>query len=863
MNYKSVQVEINTYKIENEDMDVKWYDLDFTGISVIPNNVLNLYDTSDPVKLGINKFKNVESVTRICAGAFTGNFFNDASAGGYINSIIEEFSFPNCEVIEGACIDTNGGAAAAYFREEVPLLIPPLSSLSMFMDLSLPKCKYIGPSAFYGSPIKEIALPEIETICEDAFADIKYQSMGEGDTNIPLNVTLGSKLKYVHPFAFGRTLSATNNTCMLDGVLTMPLLSKMAFDDKFTTQRDNIVFSGRNYYYYSFGENMSSQSFYASGYQDSNVQYFYPKKMEFDCDIKWLNISNPSTPSYNIFTKYNGELSLPDCLEVLQGTAVFGHLDSVSGEGHIVGNMLSNGMVTVGSPNNSNKLLALAFGDAFASFVSGKTSLSAGDFPEGVNILGDNAFSYVSGYLSDIKAIAFPEGLTYIGSDALAGMELTSSCIVPNTLKYFGTDLISRAGEAIRFTGDMETDPLVYGYLDNAQGAGVIGMAIAQSGISSGDYLSSMDSNTRVIWTSAVNDVGLEFSVTLPPNVVTIAEGGFAYQNSLKNITFNDKLEIIADAAFMETGLTSVSFPSSLKYIGKNAFASTSISSLVLPSTVEYIDSTAFNLSAITYLECTIPQLYQLTGNGEKSLDNVTKVKLVDSDVKETYIAPFRNLQEITFPTNIEVIFGLTTQYSGSTLTIPSTVKNFYGAASAINLTNITFEGDMKSFGIGANFWGCSMLSSISIPNSVEEIGGNAFIECTALENVTFPSALKRIGENAFVHTNLSEVRLPKHTTIIGSSAFASCSNIKRIWIPEELNCAFGIGENAFGASALSLEAVYVDAQGLLLESMVDILGEPATYYINDTISYIPSTCALSSYTNVTTDVSGYKKYVL
>ena len=47
-------------------------------------------------------------------------------------------------------------------------------------------------------------------------------------------------------------------------------------------------------------------------------------------------------------------------------------------------------------------------------------------------------------------------------------------------------------------------------------------------------------------------------------------------------------------------------------------------------------------------------------------------------------------------------------------------------------------------------FFGCTALSSISVPNGVTSIGKEAFAHCTGLFSVTLPGSLKSIGDKAF-----------------------------------------------------------------------------------------------------------------
>ena len=50
----------------------------------------------------------------------------------------------------------------------------------------------------------------------------------------------------------------------------------------------------------------------------------------------------------------------------------------------------------------------------------------------------------------------------------------------------------------------------------------------------------------------------------------------------------------------------------------------------------------------------------------------------------------------------------------------------------------------------GSAFYGCSSLTSITIPSSVTSIGGNAFSYCSKLTSISIPEGVTSIGEYAF-----------------------------------------------------------------------------------------------------------------
>ena len=65
------------------------------------------------------------------------------------------------------------------------------------------------------------------------------------------------------------------------------------------------------------------------------------------------------------------------------------------------------------------------------------------------------------------------------------------------------------------------------------------------------------------------------------------------------------------------------------------------------------------------------------------------------------------------------------------------------------------------------------------IPNSVVEIGANAFYNCQSLETITIPNSITKIGISAFnACTALSAITLSENLTAIGEWAFDDCNNL-------------------------------------------------------------------------------------
>ena len=96
------------------------------------------------------------------------------------------------------------------------------------------------------------------------------------------------------------------------------------------------------------------------------------------------------------------------------------------------------------------------------------------------------------------------------------------------------------------------------------------------------------------------------------------------------------------------------------------------------------------------------------------------------------------------------------------------------------------------AYGTGA--FARKAITSVTIPDSIEEIGQNSFNNCSALAtvNISTASHLKKIGNNAFSgNSTLREIYLPIGMTELGDSVFNNCGAMER-FIVSEGNTAYG-----------------------------------------------------------------------
>ena len=119
-----------------------------------------------------------------------------------------------------------------------------------------------------------------------------------------------------------------------------------------------------------------------------------------------------------------------------------------------------------------------------------------------------------------------------------------------------------------------------------------------------------------------------------------------------------------------------------------------------------------------------------------------------------------------------------------TSVTIPSSVtllgvECFRGCSS---LTSITIPSSVSSLDF-ACFRGCSGLTSITIPSSVTSLGESCFSDCSSLTSITIPSSVTSLGKDCFWNcSGLTSVTIPSSVTSLGNNCFSDCSGLETVY---------------------------------------------------------------------------------
>ena len=300
------------------------------------------------------------------------------------------------------------------------------------------------------------------------------------------------------------------------------------------------------------------------------------------------------------------------------------------------------------------------------------------------------------------------------------------------------------------------------------------------------------------------------------------------YVGKQESITIPSKVTYIGDEAFKDCDfIESVRIPTSVKSIGKEAFEG--CSSL---KTVLYNGTSNQWKHMLFYYDQQGETIGDATGLKDKTIVNTTTNGIswyFDSAVSywkstyensntvgmqiETYAGEDTKLTIPAGATQIRANAFNTYYYTHNyivSVTIPNTVTDIGQQAfrNCKKLETAVISGTMASIGESA-FYGCELLKNVTISEGVASIKNNAFQGCSSLASISIPGSVTDTGTNIFAGcASLTEVKICEGMTKLGDRLFENCSTIQNVTMPESMT---SIGAWTFSKCS-GLESVSIPA---------------------------------------------------
>ena len=393
------------------------------------------------------------------------------------------------------------------------------------------------------------------------------------------------------------------------------------------------------------------------------------------------------------------------------------------------------------------------------------------------SMLSDGTVSVEAGILSSFSSeyddciLVIDDSVTEIGEEAFSYNNKLKEIVIPDSV----TEIDEYAFWNCR---GIET---VYGGSGVTRiGASAFAYCINLKRLSISEHVSIIKSGTFDSCKSLEN-------IDIPNGVTIIEDDAFWECKSLENITIPDSMIEIGDGAFGYcTAIISLKLPNTLKNIGEDAFLS--VNNIVYTGELKVEN----NWGAKT-INGYVDEFAVYEDDTKKKLTGVsTMVTEWDIPDSVTEIGPgafgeCNKLVSITIPENVEVIGKYAfwhvnnIVYNGKLAS-----KNNWGAKTVNGYVDgcAVYEDDTKKKLTGVS----TIVTEFDIPNSVTEIGQNAFLECEELEEITIPDGVKRIGKWAFAGCQeLKNITIPNSVKVIEEVAFSDCQKLVTVTLPNKL----------------------------------------------------------------------------
>jgi len=262
-------------------------------------------------------------------------------------------------------------------------------------------------------------------------------------------------------------------------------------------------------------------------------------------------------------------------------------------------------------------------------------------------------------------------------------------------------------------------------------------------------------------------------SVTIPNGVISIWDNAFRDCEGLKNVTIGEKVTNIGDNAFRGcTSLTDITIPDRVISIGESAFRDCSgLKNVTIGNKVTSIGADIFEGCSNSEFKIIITSAVVLR-------------KWLSSEPANTSDTP------CTVKLKVRELGGSSSS-KGSV---------GYAVSNSGKFVNLDISGSILTDIEAMAFYGCTKLTGITLPNSINGIRGNAFNGCANLSSITIPVGVK----------------------FIENKAFFSCAELESVTFEGKIN------KDSFDAEAFSgnlYEVFYEDDPAK---------GTPGTYTLDD-----------------------------
>ena len=385
-------------------------------------------------------------------------------------------------------------------------------------------------------------------------------------------------------------------------------------------------------------------------------------------------------------------------------------------------------------------------------------------------------------------------------------LNLTNASIVEGGDSYHRWEVNSGGIATLyQWDGPWNTEDNVVGYAMFYNMPRLSRLSLPKGVTKIGDYamrynrkMTTVDLPTGIteIGRNAFSNTGIT-SIAIPAGVTRLADETFYDCKQLQEVSLPDGITDIGTSCFNDCeALVDVNIPAQIETIGNYAFYDNQsrTTPIVLPATLKRIGYCAFmynkEVESITFSE----GLETIGGYAFSNCNAVKAISLPESITTLEYNA-FEGCDSITefrFPATIKQvpsgIFYHCDKLEKVVLADGTTSINDYAFQACPQLSDINLDGLTTLTYVGVYAFANTGFTTMTLPNTIAEMGYSAFRECQQLTNINVPTLLTTVPYDFVAYCpNLTSVQMHDGIRTVGHYAFLDCKALPAIELNDQI----------------------------------------------------------------------------
>ena len=270
--------------------------------------------------------------------------------------------------------------------------------------------------------------------------------------------------------------------------------------------------------------------------------------------------------------------------------------------------------------------------------------------------------------------------------------------------------------------------------------------------------------------------------------ITIIGDYSFYECSSLRSVIFPESLISIEQYVFSKTVLEAIFIPKNVKNIGEFAFNTIpTLKNITFDENINITEISRGLFSGTGIISFTVPRYVSKIDNPFEGTKSLTEFKVQEGN--ENFIV----YEKVLYNKNTYELIKCPGNLTGILKLHPECKKIGFVSCDNSQITTIEFSSVIEI--IDSYSFQNSKIEKLHMPNTITTIGVQAFYKSN-LNEITISNQIKTLSEGCFRNTKIETIVIPNGVTNIGPNCFFGCKSLREVQLPNSIT---NIGGGVFG----------------------------------------------------------------